>query len=263
MGNTRGRRRISLLDELRGLSILLMVFFHAFYLIGYEFDVTFCKTLYAFFSPAQPFFAGLFIFICGISCNLSRSNLKRGLLLAGAAALSSLLMWCAVWWRMVDNDSYIWFGILHLLAVCILLYALLRPTLQYLPPLLGLVLCSMLFVLCYHIPADEGGYFGIRGLFTLWVPAAATDHPLLYAFGLCPISRCGDYFPLLPWVFCFLGGSFAGVWAARGKFPKWTYRSRFPLFGTMGRHTLIIYLLHQPVLYLLCEIVSWGIRRIF
>lgn len=259
----RSRRRISLLDELRGLSIVLMVFFHAFYLIGYEFDIEFFQELYAFFSPAQPYFAGLFIFICGISCNLSHSNVKRGLLLAGVAALMSMVLWCAVWWRMLSPGNYIWFGILHLLAVCILLYALLRPTLKYIPPVLGFVCCLVLFVLCYHIPYDQGGYFGLRGLFTVGIPAAATDHPLLYPFGLCPVSACGDYFPLLPWFFCFLGGSFVGVWATRGKFPKWTYRCRFPWLAATGRHTLLIYLFHQPILYLLCEVIGWLIHRIF
>ena len=116
----------------------------------------------------------------------------------------------------------------------------------------------ILFVLCYHVPFQDGGYFGIRGLFTAAVPAATVDHPLLYPLGLCPVSDCGDYFPLLPWVFCFLGGAFAGRWS----FPKWTYRSRFPFFSAVGRHSLWIYLLHQPVLYLLCEVIQWLIRQI-
>lgn len=263
MSRPRTRRRICLLDELRGFSIILMVFFHAFYLIGWEYHVDFCRTLFDFFSPAQPVFAGLFIFICGISCNLSHNNWKRGVLLAAAAALLSAVLWCAVWWRMLSAGSVIWFGILHLLAVSILLYTLLRPVLKYIPPLLGLLLCLILFILCYHIPHGQGGWFGIRGWFTLAIPAAATDHPLLYAFGLCPVSQCGDYFPLLPWFFCFLGGSFTGVWATRGQFPKWMYRNRFPWVATVGRHTLWIYLLHQPVLYVLCEPVYWLFQRLF
>lgn len=261
MGKSR-RRRISLLDELRGFSIILMVFFHAFYFIGYEFDVAFFQSAYEFFLPTQPIFAGLFIFICGISCNLSHNNIKRGLLLAGAALLLSAVLWCASWWRLLGSGNTIWFGILHLLATCILLYALLRPTLKYIPPLLGLLFCAVLFVLCYRVPYDQGGYFGIQGLFTVPIPTAPTDHPLLYPFGLCPVSACGDYFPLLPWFFCFLGGAFTGVWAAKGKFPKWTYRCRFPWLSTIGKHTLWIYLFHQPVLYLIFEGVYWIMKRL-
>ncbi|MBQ6830691.1 MAG: DUF1624 domain-containing protein [Clostridia bacterium] len=254
----KSKRRVCLLDELRGFAIVLMVFYHAFYLVGYTFDVEFCRALFRFFYPVQPFFAALFVFLCGISCNFSRSNVKRGLLLAGVAILLSAVMWCAVFWRMLTPDNYIWFGVLHLLAVSILLFALLRPTLKYIPPWLGLVLCAVLFVLCYHVPADMGGYFGLRGLFTLSIPTAATDHPLLYAFGLCPVTLCGDYFPLLPWVFCFFAGTFVGRW----KTPKWAYRSRFPWLAVVGKQSLWVYLLHQPALYVICEVILWTAKKI-
>ncbi len=260
---SRSKRRIYFLDEVRGFSLILMIFFHAFYLVGYSFDMTFCRDLFDFFLPAQPLFGGLVIFICGISCNLSRNNVKRGLLLLGAAVLLSGVMWCAVFWRMLSADNQIWFGILHLLAVCILLYALLRPALSRVAPWLGLIVCTILFVLCYFVPHSMGGYFGIRGLFTVAVPPASFDHPLLYAFGLCPTTPCGDYVPLIPWMFCFFAGTFVGVWAAKRKFPKWTYRNRFPLFSALGRHTLLIYLFHQPILYVLCEVVKWVIKRVF
>ena len=258
----RSKKRIHALDELRGFCLILMVAFHAFFLVGYTFGVPLARSLYAFFSPVQPLFAGIFIFLCGLSCNLSRSNLKRGVLLAGAALLLSAVLWCAVWWRMLADDSVIWFGILHLLATCILLYCLLHRLLSRIHPLLGLLVCAVLFILCYHIPPDNGGWFGIRGWFTVATPPAAYDHPLLYPLGLCPISRCGDYVPLLPWMFCFFGGSFTGVWAVRGKFPKWTYARRVPFFSWLGRHSLVIYLLHQPALYVLCELILWVGKRL-
>lgn len=254
----KSKRRVCLLDELRGFAILLMVFYHAFYLIGYTFNAEFCRTLFHFFYPVQPFFAALFVFLCGISCNFSRNNVKRGLLLAGVAVLLSAVMWCAVFWRMLTPDNYIWFGVLHLLAVSILLFALLRPTLNYIPPWLGLMLCAVLFAVTYHVPEASGGYFGIKGLFTLAVPPAATDHPLLYAFGLCPVTLCGDYFPLLPWFFCFLAGTFVGRW----KTPKWAYRSRFPWLAAVGKQSLWVYLLHQPALYVICEVILWAAKAI-
>ena len=258
----RSRKRIHALDELRGFCLVLMVAFHAFYLIGYAFDVAFCRTLFDFFLPVQPFFAGIFIFLCGLSCHLSRNNLKRGVLLAGAAALLSAVLWCAVWWRMLSYDSVIWFGILHLLASGILLFCLLERVLKRIPPLVGLLCCAVLFVLCYHLSPEKGGWFGIRGWFTLYVPTAPTDHPLLYPLGLCPISPNGDYVPLLPWLFGFVGGSFTGVWAARGALPKGLYRRRFSSLSWLGRHSLLIYLAHQPVLYVLCELISWALKRL-
>lgn len=253
MSNTRSHRRIHFLDELRGFCVILMVFYHAFYTVGYIFDVPLGRTLFTFFMPAEPFFAGLFIFICGICCNLSHNNLKRGLLLAAAAVGLSLVLWLAVQWGFLHKSSLIWFGILQCLAACILLYVLLRPTIRFIPTWLGLLLCILLFICCWHVPASQGGYFGIPGIFRLYIPTAEINNPFLYAFGLCPISVTVDYFPLLPWFFCFLAGSYLGVWYRR--FPKWMYRSRFPLFSKIGKLSIWIYLAHQPVIYGICYLI--------
>lgn len=250
------RGRIRFLDELRGLCIVLMVFYHAFYVAGYLFDVSPAHALFDFFEPIQPFFAGLFVVICGISCHLSHSNLKRGLFLAAAAALLSLVMWCAVFWGILSPDSYVWFGVLHCLAACILLYTLLRPTLQLIPPWLGILFSAILFLLCWHVPFDNGYYFGIDGIFRVDIPLAPVNDPWLYAFALCPVYGASDYFPLIPWFFCFLMGSYIGVWAKKGKFPKTLYRSRVPFLATIGRHTLWVYVLHQPIIYGICFLID-------
>ncbi len=246
------KRRIRFLDELRGLCVVLMVAYHALYVIGYLFGVPIARTLFDFFEPVQPFFAGLFVLICGISCHLSHNNLKRGLLLAGVAGLLTLAMWLAVSFGILDSSSYIWFGVLHCLAACILLYTLFQPTLRLLPPWLGILIHTALLMLCWHVPFDNGGYFGINGIFRLAVPAADANTPWLYPFGLCPVYNASDYFPLIPWLFCFLIGTYIGVWAKNGQFPKALYRSRIPFLSTVGRHALIVYALHQPVIYLIC-----------
>jgi uncharacterized membrane protein len=246
-------------DEIRGLCVLLMVFFHAFFVGGFLFDVSLFAMLFEFFEPVQPFFAGIFVFICGLSCRLSHNNLKRGLLLAGTAILLSAAMWTAVYWRLVSNDSLIWFGVLHCLASCILLYVLFLPTLRFFPPWLGILLNTLLFILCWHLPFAKGGYLGIAGVFEWHLPIAAVDTPWLYPFGLCPVSPCADYFPLLPWFFCFLAGTYTGIWAKKGKFPKSFYRKRFSAFSFIGRHALIIYLLHQPLVYLLFFALDYAV----
>ncbi len=256
-------RRIHAMDEIRGFTVLLMVFYHAFYVGGFLFDVTLFQKLFLFFEPIQPFFAGLFVFICGISCHLSHNNFKRGLLLAGAAVLLSAVIWTAAYWRILDSSSLIWFGILHCLAACILLYVLFFPTLRLLSPWVGLPLCLVLLVLCWHVPAAEGGFFGIRGWFEWSLPLAPTNTPWLYPFGLCPITPCADYFPLLPWFFCFLAGTYTGVWAKRGKFPRCLYRRRFSALSFMGRHSLLIYLFHQPVIYLVFFLLDTLISHFF
>lgn len=254
MGNTRSHRRIHVLDEIRGLCVILMVIYHALYTVGYIFNIAFVRDLFHFFMPAEPFFAGVFVFICGVCCNLSRNNLKRGLLLAAAALGLSLALWFAVQAEFLHESSLIRFGILHCLAACILLYTLLRPTIRLIPAWLGVALCALLFFVSWHVPAENGGYFGINGLFEWHIPAAPTDTPFLYPFGLCPVSLAADYFPLIPWFFCFLTGYYVGT--RHRSYPMWMFRSRFPLFSRIGKHAIWIYLAHQPAIYGLCYLIS-------
>jgi uncharacterized membrane protein len=240
--------RIHFLDEVRGFDILLMVLFHGFYTVGWLLDLSIGRTLFLFFMPVEPFFAGIFIFICGISCYLSHSNWRRGALLALIAVGISLVMYVFM------RDQMIWFGILHMLAVCILLFALLRPLLEKIPFWVGVVACIVLFTLTYPIPnygdGLQHGVFGIRGLFTVALPESVTQNVWLYplGFGRAP-SPASDYFPVFPWLFCFLCGSFIGRLAKQQRFPQWMYRSHVPFFSWCGKHTLAIYILHQPIIY--------------
>lgn len=58
-----GKKRIYLLDELRGLAVFCMVFYHAFYSMSEFFGFEIGTKLLDFFTPAEPFFAALFIVI--------------------------------------------------------------------------------------------------------------------------------------------------------------------------------------------------------
>lgn len=242
---SRPGARIHFLDEVRGFDLILMVFFHAFYVIGYLFKYSWGAWLFQFFNPAEPFFAGLFIFICGISCRLSHSNWKRGGLLALVAVGMSLFLYLFM------REEMIWFGVLHFLAVSILLFALLRPLLDRIPPWAGLIGSALLLLLTWWVPVYRGSILGIKGLFGTDIPGWLVDIPALYPLGL-GAGEGADYFPLLPWFFCFLGGSFVGVWAKQNRFPRWMYVSRLPWLSWLGRHTLVIYVLHQPVVFGLC-----------
>lgn len=251
-------RRIHLLDELRGLSVILMVFFHAFYTMGYLFSWEIGVILFDFFLPAEPFFACVFIFISGLCCNLSHNNLKRGLCLAGVALAMSAVLWGAVRLGWLTADSQIWFGILHLLALCMLLYMLFLPTIRLIPVWVGLPLCAFLFTVTYHVFPADGGYFGIVGLFQWDLPTFSSANPFYYVLGLCNVDFAGDYFPLLPWSFCFFGGAFLGRWHRH--FPRFMSRRHIPFLSSVGKASLWIYLVHQPLLFGICTAINWLIK---
>lgn len=244
-------RRIYFIDEVRGFSIFIMVIYHALFAVGWLFDISWGQSVYLLFNPLQDLFDAVFILICGISCHLSHNNWKRGGLLAGIA-----LGITATLWIVMPNEIII-YGILHFLATAILLFALLRPLLSKISPRWGIAVCFVLFWLTYWVPVYRGSVFGIMGLLEWSVPAMLTQQEWLYPLGFGYIA-CSDYFPILPWIFCFLAGTFVGVWAQKDLFPDWMYRHRVPFFSFIGKHTLLIYIAHLPLIYgigLLCQLI--------
>jgi uncharacterized membrane protein len=57
----------------------------------------------------------------------------------------------------------------------------------------------------------------------------------------------GDYYPLIPWIFAFLLGTSLTKYITNNKMPKKFYSTRLRSFEFLGRNTLIIYLVHQPI----------------
>ena len=253
-------KRIHLMDELRGFAVFCMVFYHGFYTLAFLMGQSRGEWLYRFFMPAEPWFAGLFIFIAGISSNLTHSNLVRGVKLLGVALLVTLATAIAV------PDELIVFGILHFLSVCMIAFGLLQLLSRRLgrteePPfrLWPVVVCAVLFIVTRYLAS---GYLQIPFVLRVFLPSG------WYQAWLAPLGLPGpgfssaDYFPLLPWCFVFAAGTVVGRLAKAGKFPAWTYPSRVPFFSFLGRHALLIYVLHQPVIYgaalLVQAIVSHG-----
>ena len=253
-------KRIHLMDELRGFAVFCRVFYHGFYTLAFLMGQSWGEWLYRFFMPAEPWFAGLFIFIAGISSNLTHSNLVRGVKLLGVALLVTLATAIAV------PDELIVFGILHFLSVCMIAFGLLQLLRRRLgrteePPfrLWPVVVCAVLFIVTRYLAS---GYLQIPFVLRVFLPSG------WYQAWLAPLGLPGpgfssaDYFPLLPWCFVFAAGTVVGRLAKAGKFPAWTYPSRVPFFSFLGRHALLIYVLHQPVIYgaalLVQAIVSHG-----
>ena len=222
--------RYALLDELRGVAIVLMVVYHAFYSLAFVFGSDRGFRLFLFMDPVQPFIAGTFILLCGLCCRFSRSNLKRGLKLAGAAAIVTL---ATLAMTLFGIDEVIWFGVLHFLACAVLLSVPLQKPLDKVPPVVRIAIFAALFFSWRFVPTlPRTGFFP---LYALGFPSATL--------------RSADYFPILPWLFLFLAGNAVGVYGEQGRFPAWMKKTRVPALAWLGRHSLLIYLLHQPVLF--------------
>lgn len=237
------------IDALRGLAVLLMAFFHLMWNLQF-----FGLSNVNVFSPNWQLFArGIgsgFMLLLGLSLTLDANkhphtlqqrwvrNLRRAGQIALCAALVSLGTYVAV------GDAFVRFGILHLAAVSIVL--------------------GTLFV---RLPAPISVLAGVLVL-GAWraVDGVQTTSPWLIPFGIVPPGlMMVDYYPLVPWFGMVLIGIAAGHWL----YPNAQRRFALPDLGSpraiaalrfLGHHSLIVYLLHQPILVGIVFLLSQVMR---
>ncbi|WP_416916265.1 MAG: DUF1624 domain-containing protein [Roseicyclus sp.] len=224
--------RLVALDLARSAALLAMAVFH------FVFDLE----LFGFVAPGTtmlPFWrwlayltAGSFLFLVGVGLVLGhgrgirwRGFFRRFARIAGAAALITLATWIAM------PDVFIFFGILHCIAAA---------------SLLGLVFLRLPVPILLAL-----------GAFVLWLPNAmrfaAFDAPWFWWTGLQAVGlRSVDYVPIFPWFAPVLFGMAAarmmqkaGLW---DRLARWEAGEVARALAFAGRHSLAVYLIHQPVL---------------
>ena len=243
----QGIRRVGILDDIRGLCVVLMVIYHGLYDLVDIFGWNIPLFHWSVVSTARTLVAAVFMLIAGITCRFSRSNWKRGTAALGAGLALT------VGTLLIIPSQRIWFGILHFMGCAMLLFALLEPVLSRIPPALGVAGCALLFLCSYGV---EEGFLGIPGVLEVMLPRSWYTAGWLFPLGLyAPGFYSADYYPLLPWIFVFLAGSFLGIPLKKGEGPSWLYPTRSRVFSWVGKRALWIYLLHQPVLYGIFQIM--------
>lgn len=241
------KKRIHLLDEIRGFCVFCMVFDHALFTLGYVFMHGFSQKMFDTLAYISPLFALTFVLISGASCMLSRNNLHRGIKTLCAGFLITLFS------LFIMSDAPIIFGVLHLLGLCAVLYAVSEKLIRKIPSVLGLILCLVLFLFTYN---TDKGYMGFEFL-RINMPEFLYEQKLLMVLGFrSPYSAYSDYFPLLPWAFAFFAGVFAGRRLENGNLPETLYKSRVPFFSLLGTNAFFIYLIHQPLIFGVYYIIS-------
>ncbi len=245
-----GKRRIHMLDEIRGLAILCMVVHHTLLDIGDVLGLSWGYDAFEKLKAVQPIFWMAFIIISGMCTRLSRNPARRGaLVLVFAAGIT--LVTCFIMPRLGYSGMEIWFGILHCLGVCMVVAGLLMPLIKKIDYRVGASVCAALFALTYGIDSKTMLFGLIR------LPDS------LYRFNaFAPLGFYGkgffsaDYFPLLPWIFVFLFGAFVGQLATDECLPETMYKKRSKLLSFVGRNSLWVYVAHQPVIYAVLWVVS-------
>ena len=236
------KKRLHLLDALRGFLMLNMIAYHGMWNLVYLFGV---KASWYSGTPKylwQQFICWSFITLSGFCWSFSRNHLKRGALVFGGGAIVSLVT-CVL---MPENR--ILFGVLTCIGSCMILMIPLEKWAKKVPAGAGMAVCFLLFALLRNCPK---GSLGFEGLVITELPRWLYRNNLTAYLGFPqPGFFSTDYFSVLPWIFLFLTGFFLQRFLSeRNLNEKLFAKGNVPVLNWIGRHSLIVYLLHQPILY--------------
>ena len=227
------KRRIWELDAFRGICIIGVLIVHFVYdlvdlygIIDWDYP--------SWFLFVKNWGGILFLLLSGTCITFGQHHLRRGLIVLGAGMVITLVTWGMYRYMNFHKSIIIYFGVLHCLGICMLLWPMFRhlPWWALLPR--GIILVAL------------GLYFKELTVESSW----------LFPLGLMDATfSSSDYFPLLPNLGYFLIGATIGKTLYRRKeslLPALDGKPVIGFFQWCGRQSLWIYLLHQPILSGIC-----------
>lgn len=272
-----GSGRLALLDSLRGLTLISMILFHAcwdaVYLLGANWPWYGSRAAYIW----QQSICWTFILLSGFCIPFSSRLLRRGLEVFGAGALVM-----AVTCILLPEDRVV-FGVLTLIGSCMLLMVPLRKVLDrdfrgetsaesttvrkasgVNRDAILFIVFAILFILFKDVNYGEIGTGMLHRIIpaipklTIRIPEALYANLATAYLGFPPADFYStDYFSLLPWAFLYLCGyELHWILKAAGVLDAPILKKEIRPLAFMGRNSLVIYLLHQPVLYLFVLLIS-------
>lgn len=274
------KSRIWELDFLRGICLILMIFDHLMYNIATTFSFinatgvgralttfAYTYTLSGLRTIGWPIAVGVFVLLCGISTGLSRNNLLRGLRLVSVAYAITFILTLSD--TLFNTSMAINFGILHTLAFSILVYTLTTGGAKRIKLLsykgvtislqevalavLGIISIYLTISYCVPLRTDSlnpahGSIFGVSFSEYYYFSLGINNNLLLST----------DYIPLLPWIGIFAVGAILSIRLYPDKKSLFPSRESFvksPL-AKLGRKSLLVYVIHQPIIYILLGVIS-------
>ncbi|MCJ2513284.1 MAG: DUF1624 domain-containing protein [Candidatus Thermoplasmatota archaeon] len=234
----KGKDRFWEIDFLRGFAIILMIFFHIIYDLNF-FSITNFRIYSGIILYIARLSASIFVVLAGISLSISYSKsknwlktndiilkfIKRGLKILFLGVIISVITWFYI------PRGFVVFGILHFIGTSIIL--------------------SLIFIRYRVINIIFGLFFIIVGFY---LKSLTFDFNILIPLGFIPNNFWTiDYFPLFPWFGIFLIGISIGNiiypdFKRKYEIKDLSKKLLVKSFCFLGRNSLLIYFLHQPII---------------
>jgi len=222
--------RVPYLDILRAVAVIWMIIFH----IAYDmrmFGLNRIDFAEGFWFAFPRVIAGTFLFCVGIALNYTHKNgVEKGALFKRLKKLGIAALLVSIGTYVVFPQQWIYFGTLH----CILAGSLLGAFFVHRR---NLALVIMIFIMIMQY----GLGFGIKWL------SGLLQRPSL------------DFIPIYPWFWVILLGILLGPYLSRMSFLMNLRTPKF--FDFLGRHSLIIYLVHQPLIFGVLSLYQYLHKR--
>jgi len=235
--------RYPILDGIRGFAILNMVIYHGIwdlvYLCGFDWQWYKSDGAYIW----QQGICWTFIFLSGFCSSFVHKKLKRGIVILLLGFLVSMCTMIAV------PDSPVIFGILTLIGSCTLIMIPMERIGEKCSPIIGIIISMLFFVITRNI---SKGFLGFAEWNLLELPDSMYRNLFTTYLGFRVRGfYSSDYFPLIPWIFLYFAGYFTNRYFVRKDYMHYLNARTIRPLEWLGRHSMIIYILHQPVLYVL------------
>jgi len=236
------QQRFIEIDMLRGVAILLMIFGHFLWDLYYFGFIPLNSSIYA---ALQSFVPQLFFILVGISLIVSKKRIETKTieeenkyykrLFVRGLRIFSLGMILTTGSLIVMPEMPVFFGVLHCIGLSIVLSI---PVLKYRNYALSFALIVLFVSLIFvqHPTKNPTLFHLILGM----------HQENVWAYTV-------DYFPLVPWFGITLLGIAVGDWLYCGdkrrfRMPDLSRYKPVKMFQWAGQHSLVIYLLHQPII---------------
>ena len=242
------KKRYFWIDNIRAIAMISMIIFHAVWDLVYLYgmDWEWYRSDMAF--VWQQSICWTFILLSGFCWSFSKNPLKQGLIVSAGGLIVTVVT------LIFSYDSRVIFGVLNLIGASALLMIPLKKWFEKMPAVAGFFAMFLLFGFTYGINDRHLGFFGLELIELPWdlyknLFTAFWGFPEIWFYS-------SDYFSLLPWVFLYFAGYFLYRMWKEEKIPGANCMDRkLPVLTWLGKHSLIIYMLHQPIIFGLLEII--------